>query len=226
MKHADLAARRQEFPDRFAQNPLTCAMDDLQLLFTVQQSLVEESAEQTLGILDPLADQDQARQKSLALNPVADLWRRLSLFGKPTGLELSKGLPRLAQLFATGLQFDPVTVNMSHFSFHAKGRQIKELSDRDLFRDPLGALRQGLRQTFAERPHSSGQFSTLPRHDSLLWHLAENLLQLFFCSRENLYPLLPRIFEYLPTPGIECFAIIMDAVLLSLRRGPQAPGPM
>ena len=115
-------------------------MDDLQLLLTVQQSLVEESPEQPLGILDPLADQDQARQKSLALNPIANLWCGLLSVRQTVGARTVLVPAGLAQLLATGLQFDPVTINMGHLSFHAKGRQIKELPERNLFRDPLGAL--------------------------------------------------------------------------------------
>ena len=69
MKNCHVPTPGQEFPHGLAQYALPGTMDDLQLFFTMQQSLIKKAVQHALGILNPLADQDQARPAGVGHDP-------------------------------------------------------------------------------------------------------------------------------------------------------------
>ena len=89
LKDSDLAALGKKFPDHFTQNTLTGTVDNLKLLLAMKQSFIKKPAEQPLGFFNPLADQNQARQKSVAFNTVTNPWRWFLMIDITTRLELA-----------------------------------------------------------------------------------------------------------------------------------------
>ena len=71
LKNGDLATLRKKFPDCLTQDTLTGTVNNLQFLFVMEQGFIKKPAEQSLGVLNPLAYQNQARQKSFAFDTIA-----------------------------------------------------------------------------------------------------------------------------------------------------------
>ena len=126
MENRDVTAFSQELSNRLAQNALPGAMDDFQLLLTVQQRLVEKPAEQSLGVLNPFADQHQPWQKRLAFDPVAAfhlangaILERINVCAdlSDKGLAQSHGV-------MVNYRYDPEQVEANHEAFVQAGRIV------------------------------------------------------------------------------------------------------
>jgi hypothetical protein len=81
----------EEFPDSLAQNALTGTVHNFQMLFAMEQCFIQKPAKQTLRILNPFADQNQARQESIAFDTVTNPRCRSLVSGITARLELAQG---------------------------------------------------------------------------------------------------------------------------------------